>query len=66
MSLKEKINNRLNDLQLELESGNHLTDSDRVVELIDSISKFWSVLSEEDKDYIQAARHAIENRMEWK
>ena len=66
MSLKEKINNRLNNLQLELGSGNHLTDSDRVVELIDSISKFWSVLSEEDKDYIQAARHAIENRMEWK
>ena len=66
MNLQEKINDRLNNLQTKLENDDHLTDSEQIVELIDSISKFWSVLDEDDKDYIQAARHAIENRMEWK
>jgi hypothetical protein len=66
MSIKEKIEQRLNNLQIILESNKHLEAPEETENLIDSISKFWSALNEEDKEYIQAARHAIEKRMEWK
>ena len=44
----------------------HLKNPDEVYELTTQISKFWSVLSEEDKDYVQAAQYAIEEKQEWK
>jgi len=37
-----------------------------VEEHIQTITKFWSVLNDEDKDYIHGARYAIEEKMEWK
>lgn len=64
--LKEKINDRMNALQHWMESNYHLKNPDEVYELTTQISKFWSVLSEEDKDYVQAAQYAIEEKQEWK
>lgn len=66
MTVKEKIEQRLDELQTILENEQHLQDPEKTNDLIDSISKFWSVLKEEDKEYIQSARYAIEHRLEWK
>lgn len=65
-NLKSKINNRLDDLEKLMGDQKHLTNPDIVVECIDSITKFWSVLNDEDKDYIECARFALENKSEWK
>ena len=66
MTLKEKIKDRMDALQRHMESNHHLKHSWLTYELIESVSKFWSVLSEEDKDFIHAARHALEEHAEWK
>jgi hypothetical protein len=29
------------------------------------VSCFWSILSEEDREYIQCAQDAIEDKLEW-
>jgi hypothetical protein len=49
-----------------MESNVHLDNPIKVEEAIASVSKFWSALSEEDRDYIHGARFAIEEKMEWK
>lgn len=66
MSLKVKINERMDVLQEWMESNYHLKRPDVVAEHTLQLSKFWSVLSEEDRDYIQCAQSAIEDKMEWK
>tara|TARA_R110001632_G_scaffold181955_1_gene302032 strand:+ start:367 stop:570 length:204 start_codon:yes stop_codon:yes gene_type:complete len=65
MSLKEKINSRMDQLQEWMESNYHLEHADEVYDHTLSVSKFWSVLSEEDRDYIQAAQMACEEKQEW-
>lgn len=65
VDIYEKVNSRMTQLEHFMESNYHLEDPDKVEAIIDSISKFWSVLSEEDKDYIQAARYAIEDKLKW-
>ena len=60
------INRRMDYLQEMMESNMHLKAAENVTIQIASVSKFWSVLSEEDRDYIQAAQHAVEEKMEWK
>jgi len=66
MILEQRIKNRMDALQHWMESNYHLKNPQAVSELADSVSKFWSVLSEEDRDYISGARYAIECNLEWK
>jgi len=63
--LRNTINKRMDVLQAWMEANYHLKRPEVVIEHIETISKLWSVLSEEDRDYIQCARHAIEEKMEW-
>jgi len=63
--LRQEIKNRMDILQDWMESNYHLKRPEVVEEHIQSISKFWSALDEEDRDYIQCAQHAIEDKMEW-
>lgn len=71
-TIKEKIKSRLDELEAHLKSGKHLLNhasKDEVVEiykLTESISKFWRVLTDDEKDFIQVARIAILEQREWK
>lgn len=65
MSIRETITNRMDHLQELMESNAHLDRPEYVEDVIASVSKFWSALSEEDRDFIHAARYAIEEKMYW-
>ena len=62
MNLKDKINERMDILQGWMEQDYHLKRPDVVYQHTLSVSKFWSVLSEEDKDYIQGVQSAIDTK----
>ena len=64
--MKEKIKERMDVLQKMMENNIHLDDAQRVTRQIETVSKFWSVLLEEDRDYIQGCQYAIEEKLEWK
>ena len=61
-NLKDKINQRMDILQSWMEQDYHMKKPEVVYDHTLSISKFWSVLSEEDKEYIQCAQDAIETK----
>ena len=63
--MREKINERMDELQQLMEANVHIEDPVRVTIKIQSLCTFWSVLSEEDKDYIQCCEAAIEDNIEW-
>lgn len=65
-NLRSKINERMDSLQEAMEANVHMEDPQQVTEIILSVSKFWSALSEEDREYIQCAQYAIEEKHEWK
>jgi len=64
-TLLKKIEERMDMLQAQMKANVHLENENTVISTIDSLTKFWSVLSEEDKDYILAAQTAIDDGMKW-
>jgi len=64
-SIRERIETRLNELDKMMREGVHLSDRLSVEEKIESVSKFWSYLSDEDRDYLNAVRHALGSQTEW-
>ena len=65
MTVRPKIKQRMDVLQHWMEENYHLKRPEVVEEHIQTITKFWSVMSEEDQDYIEGARYAIENKTDW-
>ena len=68
MNVREKIKARLDTLEVDLKAGKHLASDEGKAEveaLCESASKFFSVLSDEDRDFINAARLAIDSNMAW-
>jgi hypothetical protein len=70
-TIKEKIKSRLDRLETDLKAGKHLLEyasEDEMLEvykLTESISKFWQILSDDEKDFIQCARIAILEQKSW-
>lgn len=59
---------RLDEVQRLMESNAHLTngeDYQRLEELLSKLSMYFNVLTDEDIDYIQACRYAIDEEMDW-
>lgn len=65
MNLKLKIVERMDKLQVMMESNQHLREPESVYDHTLTISKFWSVLSDDDRSYVQAAQFAIEEQLPW-
>jgi len=65
MNLRTKIDNRMDQLQEWMESNYHLENSQEVYDHTLTISKFWSVMSEEDREYVQMAQNACEEKQVW-
>ena len=61
-NLKNKINERMDILQDWMEQDYHMKRPEVVYDHTLTISKFWSLLSEEDREYIQCAQDAIETK----
>jgi len=65
MSLRNKLKQRMDELQTLMESNTHLSDPERVAKVIDSVNYAFHVLDEEDRDYIQVAQDAVEEQTYW-
>lgn len=63
--LKVKIKERLDELESLMKSQTHLQDADLVIEALDNVEKFWSVLNEDEKEFIGAARYACRTQTRW-
>jgi hypothetical protein len=64
-SIEVKIKKRMDILQDWMEENYHLKRPEVVLEHITSVTKYWRVMQEEDRDYIEGCRYAIENNKEW-
>ena len=56
----------MDEIQRIMEANEHLADPEKVKDLLDKVTYAWSVLSEEDRDYIHGVQVALEEKLEWK
>jgi len=63
--LRQRIDDRMNHLQQLMEGNNHLSRPEYVQDVIESVVKFWSALDSDDKEYIEMAKYALDEKREW-
>ncbi|WP_300550174.1 hypothetical protein [Roseovarius sp.] len=65
--IREKIKNNFDALEGAMKAQKHL-DEDNIVEvlmLIEACSKYWRVLDDEHRDFLNSIRFAVEQEMPW-
>jgi len=65
LTIRERIQVRLDELASLLESQTHIHTPELVTEKIESVAKFWSALSEEEREYVASVRFALKEQTEW-
>jgi hypothetical protein len=63
--LKQKIKERLDELENLMRSQTHLQNVDIIIESLDGVEKFWSILEEDEKEFIGAVRYACRTQITW-
>jgi len=63
--LKERIQYRLDQIEMLMYQDYHLKNPNEVYNQTLQVSKFWSILSEEDRDFVQGVQTSIEEGWSW-
>jgi uncharacterized protein YydD (DUF2326 family) len=65
LNIRERIQVRLDELAKLLETQSDIHAPELVTEKIESVAKFWSALSEEEREYIASVRFALKEQTKW-
>ena len=66
MTIQDKINELMNQLEKSLLKQEHLTNPEEFKLQLFALSKYFRNMSDEDRDYLNYARIAMEDELEWK
>lgn len=66
-SLRQKISDNFDNLQAAIEQQHHLDEAyiEDVLVMFEACSKYWRVLDDEHRDFLNAVRFAIEEGVPW-
>ena len=64
-TIRQKIEQRMDDLENSLKMQTHLKEPTAIGDLIESISKFYSILTEDQREFVQCARLAVLEQRHW-
>ena len=63
--IQDKINNYMDQIQIIMESNTHLEKDSNIHKLMESVSIFFPHMDDENADYYQAVKHALEEKKKW-
>ena len=66
MTTQDIINQKLDELETALTSQQHISSPETVGELLDVLSVLFHLMNDDDRDYVQCARIALEDKIEWR
>lgn len=68
MNVRMKLQTRLDALEAQLQAGEHLRSAEGMITVlttIASVSKFWRIMSDTERDLVNSAKMAVEDGIEW-
>ncbi len=66
MTIQDTINDKLNQLEQSLLNQDHLNNPIEFLIQLVSLSKYFHLMSDEDRDYVNCAKEALEDQIEWR
>ena len=66
MTNKDIVNEKLNQLEQSLLTQDHINTPIEFLNQLVSLSKYFHLMSDEDRDYVNCAKEALEDQIEWR
>lgn len=65
VKFREKVVRLLDSIEFDMRSQLHLTNPSSIIDELDSLDNLWSVMTEDEREFISAVRYAIDNKKKW-
>lgn len=68
MNVRDKVQTRLDRLETLLKAGEHLKSAEGVIAVllaIGAVTKFWRAMNDNERDFVNSAKVAVEDGLEW-
>lgn len=65
VKFREKVVSHLDSIEADMRSQLHLTNASSIIDELDSLDNLWSVMTEDEREFISAVRYAIDNKTRW-
>jgi hypothetical protein len=66
MTTQDIINQKLDELETALTSQQHISSPEKIDAHLDTLSMYFHLMNDEDRDYVNCARIALEDKIEWR
>jgi hypothetical protein len=63
--IRHKVIQRLDEIERMVKQQVHLTNPEKVIDLLSEVDKFFTVLTEDEKDFIGAVSFATRTKTRW-
>lgn len=63
--LVNRVQSKLDELTDNIKSNAHLSDPNKTIEIIKYLSKYWTILDDEDRDYVDYAIWMLEEKIQY-
>lgn len=68
-AIREKLRKRLvetlDSIEFDMKSQLHLTNASSIINQLEVADGLWSIMSEDEREFIGSIRYAIENKIKW-
>jgi len=65
VTLRNKANTLMDELEAKLKAQAHITDAEEIVQLVEKINNYFTILNEDEKEFVGAAAYAIRTKTRW-
>jgi hypothetical protein len=65
VDIEERIKTKMDHLQKLMEANAHLDRQEYVLDVIYSAEKYFTAMNDEDREYLQISRSAVEDGIKW-
>ena len=66
MTTQDVINQKLDELETMLTRQQHISSPETVGEVLEVLSVLFHLMDDDDRDYVQCAKVALEDKIEWR
>lgn len=65
VKFREKVVTLLDSIEADMRIQLHLTNPSVILDQLDSIDNLWSVMTEDEREFVGAIQFAVDNKKKW-
>jgi hypothetical protein len=65
IQIRQRINSELDEIEAKMKAQTHLTNPQEIIYHVENVSKYFSIMNEDEKEFVGAVSYALRTKIRW-